>query len=294
MAVLSIAVSLTFAAITAESIISVTAIPNSFSATAGLVASATFSCSVLANTSLLNLTSTNQVTLVPRVISNNKDLGDVFTAGDCASAVIGDLTNLDFIPSLVQISTGTGDNASFTTTWRFCYRARRAGDDLINFVCETNTGSQSQQARVTISIGDDTLTARGFYFGMAPFVLVFAIILLCNIVLWKRMVARRARQGQTNTTARSDGATGGSGFSAPKSKPGGLVPEAIANIESHEINDEAKIMLDEMCVICQSEYEPGEKYKKLKCGHSFHSECIDVWLAKSAHCPICIADMSMT
>ena len=45
---------------------------------------------------------------------------------------------------------------------------------------------------------------------------------------------------------------------------------------------------DPTCSICLCEYEEDEEVKKLRCGHFFHSECIDTWLInKKALCPIC-------
>ncbi|KAK8811972.1 hypothetical protein WA538_003242, partial [Blastocystis sp. DL] len=43
-----------------------------------------------------------------------------------------------------------------------------------------------------------------------------------------------------------------------------------------------------MCSICLSEFEDGETVKTLRCGHSFHPECIDTWLVNErALCPVC-------
>jgi len=35
---------------------------------------------------------------------------------------------------------------------------------------------------------------------------------------------------------------------------------------------------DDKCTVCLNEYINGEKLKRLKCTHYFHSECIDPWL----------------
>ncbi|CAF3435785.1 unnamed protein product [Rotaria sp. Silwood1] len=44
---------------------------------------------------------------------------------------------------------------------------------------------------------------------------------------------------------------------------------------------------DDKCAVCLSEYIGGEKLKRLRCKHFFHSECIDPWLKTSTRCPIC-------
>ena len=41
------------------------------------------------------------------------------------------------------------------------------------------------------------------------------------------------------------------------------------------------------CLVCQFQYEEGEKLRVLPCGHSFHNECVDQWLLTKDHCPYC-------
>lgn len=46
--------------------------------------------------------------------------------------------------------------------------------------------------------------------------------------------------------------------------------------------------LDAECVICLSEFAPGERVKVLpKCNHGFHVRCIDRWLNSHSSCPTC-------
>ncbi|KAK1403891.1 RING-type E3 ubiquitin transferase [Heracleum sosnowskyi] len=46
--------------------------------------------------------------------------------------------------------------------------------------------------------------------------------------------------------------------------------------------------LDAECVICLSEFAPGERVKVLpKCNHGFHVRCIDRWLTSHSSCPTC-------
>lgn len=41
------------------------------------------------------------------------------------------------------------------------------------------------------------------------------------------------------------------------------------------------------CVICCSDFTPGTTVKVLPCLHSFCADCIDAWLARDTHCPVC-------
>ena len=46
--------------------------------------------------------------------------------------------------------------------------------------------------------------------------------------------------------------------------------------------------LDTECVICLSDFTPGERVRLLpKCQHGFHVRCIDKWLSSHSSCPKC-------
>ncbi|CAB4312877.1 unnamed protein product [Prunus armeniaca] len=49
---------------------------------------------------------------------------------------------------------------------------------------------------------------------------------------------------------------------------------------------------DSECSICLGEFKDGEKCRQLECEHAFHGECIDQWLLKKMHCPLCRATVS--
>lgn len=45
------------------------------------------------------------------------------------------------------------------------------------------------------------------------------------------------------------------------------------------------------CSICFEDFNPGSMTRSFLCGHSFHSECIDRWLAYKSSCPSCKRDL---
>ncbi|XVE86592.1 hypothetical protein DITRI_Ditri18aG0045800 [Diplodiscus trichospermus] len=46
--------------------------------------------------------------------------------------------------------------------------------------------------------------------------------------------------------------------------------------------------LDSECVICLSDFTPGDRVRLLpKCNHGFHVRCIDKWLSSHSSCPKC-------
>jgi hypothetical protein len=49
---------------------------------------------------------------------------------------------------------------------------------------------------------------------------------------------------------------------------------------------------EEMCAICQDVMPAGSQARCLTaCDHRFHVGCIDTWLARNVHCPVCRHDI---
>ncbi|GMH28522.1 hypothetical protein Nepgr_030365 [Nepenthes gracilis] len=47
------------------------------------------------------------------------------------------------------------------------------------------------------------------------------------------------------------------------------------------------------CAVCLSEFKDGEKLRVIpNCCHTFHIDCIDVWLQTNANCPLCRSSIS--
>lgn len=54
------------------------------------------------------------------------------------------------------------------------------------------------------------------------------------------------------------------------------------------VHKESKFVTDTVCPVCLEEYHPEDRLQQLPvCGHTFHMECLDRWLAKRVTCPIC-------
>ncbi|MEW5306672.1 MAG: hypothetical protein WDW36_009122 [Sanguina aurantia] len=45
------------------------------------------------------------------------------------------------------------------------------------------------------------------------------------------------------------------------------------------------------CAICLMEFEEGETLQLLPCRHAYHPQCIEQWLGRDIHCPLCKADV---
>lgn len=66
----------------------------------------------------------------------------------------------------------------------------------------------------------------------------------------------------------------------------GLAPEVILALPSEPHTACSKGQLE--CSICIGNITTGERVRRLPaCGHTYHTACIDLWLLRSAECPLC-------
>ncbi|MED6223962.1 hypothetical protein PIB30_079244 [Stylosanthes scabra] len=48
------------------------------------------------------------------------------------------------------------------------------------------------------------------------------------------------------------------------------------------------------CSVCLNEFQQNEKLRAIpNCNHTFHIDCIDIWLQKNDNCPLCRAMISL-
>lgn len=52
----------------------------------------------------------------------------------------------------------------------------------------------------------------------------------------------------------------------------------------YEIEDEMRVV---ECSVCFEDYQENFFVRKIRCGHIFHAECIDLWFENNPYCPIC-------
>lgn len=55
-------------------------------------------------------------------------------------------------------------------------------------------------------------------------------------------------------------------------------------------NDNKDDELDQQCIICFADLEEGERVGDLCCGHTFHADCLKIWLKRRNACPLCNAE----
>lgn len=47
------------------------------------------------------------------------------------------------------------------------------------------------------------------------------------------------------------------------------------------------------CAVCLSDFEQDDEVRRLPCGHTFHSGCVDKWLTHNKVCPLCVQDVEV-
>jgi len=68
----------------------------------------------------------------------------------------------------------------------------------------------------------------------------------------------------------------------------GLSPIEIGALGGIEIHTAQNCCASEECPICIAELGAGDTLRRLpNCSHCFHRSCIDLWLLRSATCPLC-------
>ncbi|KDP26113.1 hypothetical protein JCGZ_22214 [Jatropha curcas] len=84
-------------------------------------------------------------------------------------------------------------------------------------------------------------------------------------------------------------ASNSSGNSAARLANTGVKQKALKTFPTVNYSADLKLPgLDTECVICLSEFIPGERVRLLpKCNHGFHVRCIDKWLSSHSSCPTC-------
>lgn len=74
----------------------------------------------------------------------------------------------------------------------------------------------------------------------------------------------------------------------------GVPPEKLSSLPVWTIESESDrvVLSDVDCAICITGYCVGDSVRRLPhCNHSFHQACIDLWLLRSASCPLCKSEV---
>ncbi|KAH9669229.1 E3 ubiquitin-protein ligase ATL76 [Citrus sinensis] len=97
-------------------------------------------------------------------------------------------------------------------------------------------------------------------------------LIRCILVSWSRLEYSGPRANSSTPLAKT-----------------GIKKKALKAFTIVKYSGELKLPgLDNECVICLSDFAPGERVRILpKCNHGFHVRCIDKWLRSNSSCPKC-------
>ncbi|KAJ4715405.1 RING-H2 finger protein [Melia azedarach] len=117
-------------------------------------------------------------------------------------------------------------------------------------------------------------------------VLTVLVVLLCALIC---SVGLASVLKFTLRSSRSAAASEPSSNSSAGLQNRGIKQKALKTFAVVKYSEDVNLPgLDTECVICLSEFEPGERLRFLpKCSHGFHVRCIDKWLRKHSSCPKC-------
>ncbi|XVE83301.1 hypothetical protein DITRI_Ditri16bG0077800 [Diplodiscus trichospermus] len=131
------------------------------------------------------------------------------------------------------------------------------------------------------SSSDPYTSSNSFDANIVMVLSVLLCALLCSLGLNSiircslRCSSLVASESRTNTSARSSNT--------------GVKRKALKTFPILNYSADLKLPgLDSECVICLSDFTPGDRVRLLpKCNHGFHVRCIDKWLSCHSSCPKC-------
>ncbi|KAG0533435.1 hypothetical protein BDA96_04G193300 [Sorghum bicolor] len=161
----------------------------------------------------------------------------------------------------------------------------------------TTTTSQHQGPPTAAPVGDAAGSAMtpGGSITVASSIVIFVII---SIGLLSLQYCFDARDRETHHGAwsrrrrrRGDDADGTAGSNNGATRTRGVDPEVMRALPVTVYRAAAAPASKEdavECSVCLAELQDGEEARFLpRCGHGFHAECVDMWLASHTTCPLC-------
>jgi len=63
-------------------------------------------------------------------------------------------------------------------------------------------------------------------------------------------------------------------------------------LDAGTVSITAIMNLEGACAVCQDSMSSGQTVRRInRCGHAFHTTCIDTWFQRNVHCPVCRHDI---
>ncbi|KAL6634143.1 hypothetical protein ACP70R_026814 [Stipagrostis hirtigluma subsp. patula] len=137
--------------------------------------------------------------------------------------------------------------------------------------------SMAQGAGGSMVVGSVVRVASIVFLFFASFAVMLVSLYYCSRASGRR---RRAAQASPSGRRRRAGTVAVGGGNAR-----GVDPEVLRSLPV-TVYRAAEAAVE--CTVCLAELEDGEEARFLpRCGHGFHAECVDKWLASHSACPLC-------
>lgn len=62
-------------------------------------------------------------------------------------------------------------------------------------------------------------------------------------------------------------------------------------LQIEKVSEIYSLLEETKCPICLEDFEAGEKFRKIKCKHTFCDECLEDWLDENKKCPVCMIEI---
>ncbi|KAJ0235559.1 RING-H2 finger protein ATL58 [Hirschfeldia incana] len=116
-----------------------------------------------------------------------------------------------------------------------------------------------------------------------PICFTFIILFLFYLIYLRR---RSSNADLSSLGARATFLIGNSS-SISTAELGGLSKE-LREMLPIVVFKESFSVMDSLCSVCLGDYQAEDKLQQIpSCGHTFHMDCIDLWLSSHTTCPLC-------
>ncbi|XP_072953230.1 RING-H2 finger protein ATL58-like [Typha angustifolia] len=119
---------------------------------------------------------------------------------------------------------------------------------------------------------------QAFIFSVPVFFTFVLLLLFYLFYLRRRRASWQSLRMRANHLSRGD---------LPRPSESGIKKE-VREMLPVVVFKESFLIRETQCSVCLGEYQSDERLQRIPpCGHTFHVDCIDHWLATNTTCPLC-------
>lgn len=119
---------------------------------------------------------------------------------------------------------------------------------------------------------------QAFIFSVPVLFTLILLLLFCVFYMRRRSASWQSLRMRASLGERGD---------APRLSESGIKKE-VREMLPVVVFKESFLIRETLCSVCLGDYESDERLQRIPtCGHTFHVDCIDHWLATHTTCPLC-------